>query len=176
MSGIETVALGLAAVSALSAASSAWFSRRAVERSHAPFVWPSIAIRSVGAPGPEHEIGIRLYNDGPGTAFNVRFTVASERWLSAPEGLYVVPPIPAIKSGEVVPPGAEYGVEIIRDNEFRVALDESLADDWYVVVRYGDGLGRRWELRAPKDPHDHIRRPSRLRRRWWPPVRQVERW
>ena len=34
MSGVETVALGLAAVSALSAASSAWFSRRAVERSH----------------------------------------------------------------------------------------------------------------------------------------------
>jgi hypothetical protein len=152
----QTASAVAAAISAIAAATSAWFSRRAVERTHAPFIWPAISIRSAGGSNSrQHEVGVRLHNDGSGAAFNVRFAIATDESLASPEALYVVPPVRAIRSGESVPP---YGSEdqLAEDGEYRVALIEPLDANWCVVVRYADGLGRFWQLRAPSDPHSDI--------------------
>lgn len=173
--GISGVATVFAAVSAIAAAISARSSRQAVVRSHAPFVWPSIAIR-----GPVlglHQVGVRLHNDGPGVAFNVRFSVANKQ-----EGfgdIYAIPPIRAMRSGEKVPPHPEPEPQVqpmIRDDVYEYPLPGPLDQSWWVVVRYADGLGGSWEIRAPIDPQGTLRGPHRLRSgrldRW----RRAARW
>jgi hypothetical protein len=165
---IQAISISIAAIAAISAAASARFSKRAVERNHTPFVWPSISIRSVGGPeSRQHEVGVRLHNDGSGAAFRVRFAIATNESLAFPEGLYSPPPIRAIRPGEAVPPASGIEEQLVQENEYRIGLSEPLDSDWYVVTRYSDDLGRLWELRASSDPHSGLLGPTPLRRRRW---------
>ena len=163
----EVVSITVAAVSAMAAATSAWFSRRAVERGHAPFVWPSYSIRLSEHASQQHRIGICLHNGGVGVAFDVRFTIATPDSLRLPETLYVPPPIRALSAGEVAPPAGEIEDQLVDDGEYRIALTESLRSDWDIVIRFGDGLGRSWQVRAPSSPEAFLGGPHRLRDRRW---------
>jgi hypothetical protein len=156
-----TVATGLAAVSAVAAAISARSSHRAVTQAHTPFVWPSIAVR--GPALGQHIIGVRLHNDGPGVAFNVRFAVVSDHQDYSE---YAIAPIPAVRPGEQIPPVREPDPQVqprIRDDAYEHPLPGGLDQSWWVLVRYSDALGRTWEIKAPLDPEGSIRSPSRLR-------------
>jgi hypothetical protein len=112
-----------------------------------------------------HDLGVRLCNDGPGVAFDVRFSVepVEDEVLR-----YVIPPIRAVRSGEVVPPHPEPQEHPIRgDDEYVVAGPTDLSRLAWVTVRYADALGRAWEVRAPLDPHRRLAAPRRLRSAPW---------
>lgn len=155
------VATGLAAASAVAAAVSARSSHRAVTQAHTPFVWPSTAVR--GPTLGQHNVAVRLHNDGPGVAFNVRFAVASGH---RDYGEYAIAPIPAVRPGEQIPPVRDPDPQVqprIRDDTYEHPLPGGLDQSWWVLVRYADGLGRNWEIKAPLDPEGSIRPPRRLR-------------
>jgi hypothetical protein len=162
-----------AAFSATAAWVSAWNSRKAVARAHAPFVWPSFGIRSRDQGSwTQHSVRVRLHNDGPGVAYGVRFSLdylsGSPDQPHDASDRYVIPPIPAMRSGEVMPPGGES--EIVHGDEFVVAGPAKLNQPWSVVVRFADGAGQEWEVRAPSDPEARVQGPRQLRKRWWVPV------
>jgi hypothetical protein len=170
-----TVAAVASSLSAFAAAVSARSSRQAVTRSNAPFVWPALRIGSRDS--GVFSFYVRLHNDGPGVAFNVRFTVRTRE----DEHGYVIPPIRAMRSGEVVPPHPEPQEQPIRDaedgsREYAVAGPRSLDAPSWVVVRFSDALGRRWEVAAPADPHDALLGPRRLRARRFQVWRRHENW
>jgi hypothetical protein len=105
----------------------------------------------------------------------VRFAVATAEDLDQPAPLYVIPPVPAMRPGEEVPPSPAANPEIVQMDQYVVAAPRDLRSDWYVVVRYWDGLGRRWELRASVDP-ERFRQATRLRRHDFEVWRPRERW
>lgn len=102
-----------------------------------------------------------------GAAFNVRFAVATSESLQDPVGVYIPPPIRALRSGEVAPPAGSIEDRLRRGDEIRVALNEPLASSWAVVTRYSDELGRSWETWTPSDPEVPIGGPRQLRSRRW---------
>lgn len=166
----QGLVVGAALTAAVASAVSAWFAGRAIERAHAPLVWPSIDIH-LGVPQPPHAVRVRLHNDGSGTAFNVRFAIGTPGDLDDVIALNDTSPIPAMREGAIVPPSAAANPEIVRDDHFHMAAPEDLRSDWYVVVRYEDSLSRRWEVRASADPNGFVS-PRRLRchwfQFWWP--------
>lgn len=172
--GFGDIAPVFAAASAVAAAVSARTSRQAVTRANAPFVWPAITVLSeYGESVTRHVFGVRLHNDGPGVAFDVRFSVSAAEHGSDE---YVPPPIRAMRSGEQVPPHPEPQEQPIRNGLYEYPLPGKIdAGPWWVIVRYGDALGRRWQVRGPLDPHVQLDGPVRLRGRrlevWRPPER-----
>lgn len=170
-----TIAAVASSLSAMMAAVSARSSRQAVTRSNAPFVWPALRIGS--RRDGRFPFYVRLHNDGPGVGFNVRFTVRTEA-----DGYgYVIPPIRAMRSGEVVPPHKEPGEQPIRTRgddvlEFAVEGPADLDAPAWVVVRFSDGLGRSWEVESPVDAHSGVPRPKRLRTRRIQVWRRAQRW
>lgn len=50
-----------------------------------------------------------------------------------------------------------------RRDAYEHPLPGGLDQPWRVLVRYSDGLGRTWEIRAPLDPHGFIQRHRRVR-------------
>jgi hypothetical protein len=169
MSLTEIGLLASAVISATAAALSAQASREALRRTRAPFIWPAIAIRPSSRETGQHSIGVRLHNDSPGVAFDVRFSLdfaAGSPEKPDTETRYVIPPVCAMRSGEVVPP--EKGEpEIVRGDEFVVAGPRDLRQPWWVVVRYADAAGRRWEIREPADPEGRLLGPLQLRSARW---------
>jgi hypothetical protein len=83
-----------------------------------------------------------------------------------------------MRPGEQVPPirDPEPHVQptIRGDDAFEIVLPGPIDQPWWVVVRYADGFGRNWELRAPLAPEAPLRGPVRLRAgrfdRWRPSV------
>ncbi|HEX2126396.1 MAG TPA: hypothetical protein VHF45_07550 [Thermoleophilaceae bacterium] len=153
MDDLGDVAALAAAASAIAAWLSAHASRQGVSRANASFVWPAIRIGSA-EPGPR-TFYIRLHNDGPGITFDVRCTTQAD-WGA--EFAYVTPPVRAMRSGEVVPPHPEPQEQPTTrdDNEYALAAPRDLREPTYVTVRFDDGFGRRWEVRAPLHPHGRI--------------------
>jgi hypothetical protein len=171
---LQSVSVIVAAISAIAAAVSAWNSRKATERGHLPFVWPSISLRPVGDPeSRQHVVGVQLFNDGAGGAFDVRFTIATKESLADPCALYVVPPIRAMRPGEAVPPSGDVEEQLKEGDTYRIGLSEPLDSAWGVVTRFADDLGRQWQLTALADPHSPLEGPVRLRTHrlelWRPP-------
>jgi hypothetical protein len=160
MEEASVVATAIAALSATAAAVSARSSRQAVTQANAPFVWPSIAIR--GRPR-QYVLAVRLHNDGPGVAFDVRFAAASALHDFRE---YAIAPVRAMRSGEQVPPLREPEPQVqprVQDDAFEYPLPDP-HQTWYVFVRYSDGLARNWEVRVPLEPEARIGRPRQLRR------------
>jgi hypothetical protein len=171
---LQNISVIVAAISAIAAAVSAWNSRKATERGHLPFVWPSISLRPVGGPeSRQHVVGVQLFNDGAGGAFDVRFTIATKESLADPRALYVVPPVRAMRSGEAVPPAGDVEEQLTEGGAYRMGLNEPLDSAWGVVTRFADDLGRQWQVTAPPDPHSAMEGPIRLRTHrfelWRPP-------
>jgi hypothetical protein len=86
----ELIAIAIAAVSATASALSARASRLSVDRAHRAFVWPEI--RSPRDHGQSEPLRVRLRNDGPGVAYDVRWSVGAlvpkpgKDWESGPYG------------------------------------------------------------------------------------------
>jgi hypothetical protein len=85
-------------------------------------------------------------------AFNVRFTVANDH---QDYGEYAIAPIRAMRPGEQVPPlrdpDPQEQPRIRDDNVYEHPLPGGLDQSWWVLVRYADGLGKSWEIKAPLD-------------------------
>lgn len=158
---IAAVASGaFAAISACAAAVSAYANRRSLSAAHAAFVWPTVRVGelSPGYPAPYY---IRLYNDGPGTAFDVRISTTADEGFT-----WLMPPIRAMKSGETVPPMRGVPEEYVNTETDEFNLAGPIDYDYrtaVVAVRFEDSLGRLWEVREPLDPSRATHPPRQLR-------------
>lgn len=168
----ELIAISIAAASAAASAVSAYTSRQAVERAHRPFVWPAIAHDNDDG---QRVLKVRLHNDGPGTAFHVRYSMGSvtadqhdavaEDTQLTKDAMSLV--IRALKSGESSP---------IKDGHWlERALPMPPDDVGWVLVRWTDAAGARWEY-SDQGPAAEGRRPRRLRTWTWQVWRPKRDW
>lgn len=77
LQGTDLAALA-AAISAVAASLSAYQSRRAIALANKPVVWPAFKLERAedfGNPRKYWAFRARLYNDGPGVALDVRWSV-----------------------------------------------------------------------------------------------------
>jgi hypothetical protein len=167
-----TIAIALAAGSAVAAAVSAVASRKSVERAHRPFVWPAIFH---GSDGDTPVLRIRLHNDGAGVAYDVRWSFGTivetspgsydeDRDEARQEASLA---IRAIRPGESVPPEDHGWLEK------EVALPPD--DVGWILVRWSDSAGARWEV-SDQGPAVLRGPPARLRRWRWQVWRDMRDW
>ena len=148
-----------AATSAIVAAVSAIASRRAIAIANAAFVWPTVRLEMLA--NNQAAFYIKLHNDGPGPAFDVRLTTMPDE-----RDNWVMPSIRAMRPGETVPPTRGPAEEFVTKagDEFSIAGPEKFDLRTAVVaVRYEDSLGKVWEVREPLDPHRKMQSPRQLR-------------
>lgn len=169
----QTIGIGLAAASAAVSAFSAYTSRQAVDRSHRPFVWPTIS-QQRGHDG-RTILSIRLHNDGSGTAFDVRWSLGS-----VTEGLRGK----TVDDVRLIEDNVSRVVRALRPGEAHPALDAHPlerqvvlpADDvWWVLVRWTDAARVRWEL-TEQGPSLLRSEPRRLRTWRWQVWRSPRDW
>jgi hypothetical protein len=125
------IGIGLAAISAVAAAISARSAARGVTLNHRPYVYgePQSATSGIA--------GVRLHNDGPGIAVEVRWRLHAPgreptEWSS---------PIRAMQPGEVLPP--------YDSDPMSTELPEGIDGHrfrWFIETEYGDVRGVRWRL------------------------------
>lgn len=157
----------VAAIATAAGAGAAWrsalASSEAVARTHRPFVWPDWRYEHV-AEGKGPEWSVRLHNDGPGVALDVRWSVYV---LQPPEefgGRADFDPTQEMRRNASEPirgmrPGTNTG--------WMSGTSESGFEEW-VVVRFTDSAGSRWEYHEPWDVDDlaePVRRLQKVRRR-----------
>jgi hypothetical protein len=169
----ETVAVAIAAISAIASAISAYTNRQSVDRAHRPFVWPAISHK--GDPDGSHVLLVRLHNDGAGTAYDVRWSIATlmldqndnavEDRLFEDEHVSQV--IRAVRAGEILPPQDQGWLEKA------VALPPD--DVWWLLVRWTDAAGVRWEI-SEQGPSLLRAEPRRLRTWPWQVWRPKRSW
>jgi hypothetical protein len=143
-----------------------------------PFVWPAFTIDRSDEEASGHQqirVRVRLHNDGPGMAQDVRWSIYSphtnprpylpKRWhrdtkAEAEAREHASPSVRAMQGTESVPP---------EDGEWTGPIATwALADDpWWIVVHYSDSAGQRWEFAEPGDQRQLAGRPRRIRRPDW---------
>lgn len=152
----ETIGIAIAAFSAAASAVSAYASRLAVDRANEAFVWATI---SYGSDGGQPLVRVRLHNEGPGVARDVRWSATALREIRP--GKWEVDDdlaatnksslIRAMQPGESVPP-EEHGW---LDLPWRRPED----DVWWLVVRWSDAARVRWERsEEPSEVRSHTRK------------------
>jgi hypothetical protein len=171
------------AAAAISARSSARGSRDAVRRSNLPFVWPSYEVE-YGEEEPNtgmavNTVRVTLHNDGPGIAIDVRWSMWSPldendppRWL--PTQWRWAP-------WRFRRQFARWGRDASADDAARAGASKSIramqpgdelasthtaqfleGDPAWVIVRYSDSAGERWEYVEPGAPRDLAGLPTRV--------------
>jgi hypothetical protein len=125
------IGIGLAALSAMSAAMSARASARGVALSHRPYVYGERRTAS----GAIAEV--QLHNDGPGTAVEVRWRL----WAPGAEPTEWSEPILALQPGEILPPSGEQPLA----TQLPPGVDGHQFE-WYVETQFSDIRGARWRL------------------------------
>jgi hypothetical protein len=163
----ETIAVGIAAVSATASAASAYASRQSVDRAHRAFVWPSIA-HELDEAG-RHILSVTLHNDGAGSAYDVRWAVGS---------------VTANEKGKIIDDASLTADTIsavtraLRPGETLPALKQAITlpedDIWWVLVRWTDASRVRWQVGEQAPSRILREEPRRLRTwRWqaWRPKR-----
>jgi len=176
----------VATIAAAAGAGAAWrsagASRQAVARANRPFVWPSFFESTTES---ELAVSVQVHNDGPGVALDVRWSLAffdehdsseDERRSEELTGRLASEPSRGLRA---------------RDSSDRRQVsipEERQGHFWFVVVRYTDSAGVRWEYAEPWDVGtlaDPVRRLRKVRgyrgsRRWWlrrlKPRRPVREW
>jgi hypothetical protein len=146
---VSDVGIGLAAVGALAAAWSARSSARGVELGHRPYVYGERENLN------ESTIGIRLRNDGPGMAAEVRYRLGAPgvpptEWSS---------PVRALQPGEIHPPE---GKDPSEAPQLPTRGDKPVRD-WYIETAFSDIAGTRWRLRNERAEPSAAARARRLR-------------
>lgn len=161
----------VSAVAAAGGAIAAWASARAsrvaISRNNMPFVWPEYQVIYDETEDDGIETAavrvVTLHNDGPGIAVDVRWSTWSP--TEAPERSRWLPRRwrrdaqadtqsrdSASKSIRAMQPG-----DTKKDDTSGITLLEG--DPFWVVVRYSDSAGERWEYTEPGAPRDLAGRP-----------------
>jgi hypothetical protein len=175
------VAACAGAASATAAWLSAGASREAVARAHRPFVLPRLFSEVPEWLEPEDSQlqlwQVHLGNEGPGVALDVRYSVVFlHEWTRAERKRArgetrrrASKPIRAIHPRQVV--DRDHG-ELLT-----LVLERTIDTPWWVVVRFTDSAGVRWEYAEPKEVGALAPPPKRLHRRrprwlraWLPPA------
>jgi hypothetical protein len=146
---VSDVGIGLAAAGALAAAWSARSSSRGVELSHRPYVYGERENLN------QSTIGVRLRNDGPGMAAEVRYRLGAP---GAPPTEWSAP-VRAVQAGEIHPPADEDPYEAPP----LPRRGDGLAHDWYIETAFSDIAGTRWRLRNERADPSAPARARRLR-------------
>jgi hypothetical protein len=168
------VATGAGSVSAVASAVSARTNLWSVRRANLPLVYgePSYG-RAPGAYHNQEEaanapvtgVFVRLHNDGPGTATEVRCCLRSGSgdWRSEP-----VDPVRAMRPGEIVPVDSGF--------EFQPpwALNPDIKS-WGVATRFQDTSGREWETFNQRYPAGRMS-TRKLRSSAWQVTREKADW
>jgi hypothetical protein len=132
MSVAGDVGIGLAAVAAVAAAASARTAARGVALGHRPYVYGERGSATAESGS------VRLHNDGPGTAVEVRWRICAPG--AEPTGWS--DPIRAMQSGEIAPPEGQKP----PPTTLPLGIDGH-AFGWFVETEFGDIRGARWRLR-----------------------------
>lgn len=143
---MELLAISIAAVSAIAALVATWNAYRNVELGQRAFVYGEPAL------GGE-EVDVRLFNDGPGTALDIRLRLEDADGKTL--GDETKTPVRALKPGEVLPPRDTQALKFNRPAD--------LTKPWAVVVRYREIGGASWEVRNARHPHSQPLEQRRLR-------------
>lgn len=140
------VAAGTGSISAIAGAVSARTNLSAVRRANLPLVYGEPAFGRKFGPWRTQEeadnapitgVFVRLRNDGPGTAVEVRCCLRSTSgdWMSQP-----IDPVRAMHPGEIVP------IESRPGFGFQVPWEvDPGVTSWGVATRFQDTSGREWE-------------------------------
>jgi hypothetical protein len=169
----------LGAIGAAAGAAAAWrsasASQRAVARAHTPFVFPDWRFPKGSGENEDYEWQVQLHNEGPGIALDVRWSFAIPEWASRGDRERET-----LRSRAL----ASEAIRALRPGESSGWLSQSLPDlvtteDWYMLVRYTDSSGVRWEyleataseLARPVRRLRKVRRTRTLRER----IRMVRR-
>ena len=158
------VAAAAGSVSAIAGAVSARTNLSAVRRAYLPFVYGEAVYgtTSVGSLSPEQlaeakyaNVVVRLINDGPGTAVDVRVCLRSTAgdWTSAerPDAVRALRPGDSVDGFRFRPPWEE----------------NPNVESWGVATRFRDTSGRQWESFNQRYPSgDLTRRRLRSKTDW----------
>lgn len=143
---MELLAISIAAVSAIAALVATWNAYRNVELGQRAFVYGEPALNG-------EEVDVRLYNDGPGTALDIRLRLEDVDGKTL--GDETKTPVRALKPGEVLPP---FDVQALK-----FATPPDLMKPWAVVVRYREIGGASWEVSNTRHPQSKPIARRRLR-------------
>jgi hypothetical protein len=169
----------LGAVATAAGAGAAWLaataSREAVARTHRPFVWPEWVYEPSDDSSEPWEWRVRLHNDGPGVALDVRWSV---RVMFAPPHLSVYPEEEVrAKAEEETRRRASDPIRGLRPGESWphsgwLTGTSPPGDIEWIAVRFTDSAGVRWEYNEPlseglADPPRRLRKVRRRRSLQW---------
>jgi hypothetical protein len=177
-----TVATAVATfAAAVSARSSAQASKDAVRRSNMPFVWPAYEVE-YGEEEPmtgmqANTVRTVLHNDGPGVAIDVRWSMWSPtegpgRWHPY-EWQWVPSRVRRLfrrwlrdtRADAESKAGASTSIRAMQPGE-EVTSTHTVqfleGEPAWVVVRYSDSAGERWEYVDPAAPRDLAGLPTRV--------------
>jgi len=158
----EVIGIGIAALSAGASAVAAYTSRLAVDRANQAFVWATISHASDGG---QRLVRVRLHNEGPGVARDVRWSattvseVSPDKW-DVDDEINVrnkSPLIRAMQPGESVPPEEHGWLDL--------AWVPPEDDVWWLLVRWSDAARVRWE--RSEEPAALRSRTRKLRTWGW---------
>jgi hypothetical protein len=134
---VETdVGIGLAAVGTTIAAVSVVVSVRAVGLAHRPYVYGERS-GTTTEQGERGAAAIRLRNEGPGAAVEVRFRLGA----ADAEPTDWTPRVRAMQPGEVHPPESRGGRVVALP-----IVGDQPAREWYIETEFGDIRGAHWRL------------------------------
>jgi hypothetical protein len=180
---VVTAASGLAATAA--AAFAARMSRAAVERDNLAFVWAEVTDDRPDSVVPRRRIRVQLHSDGPGIALDVRWSLdgPSEDGRRAHRRAQEAVAARATPAIRALRPGASYPALAIGDTKDAAAIEDLYGsseqyiqddgDAWWILVRWTDSAGQRWEFsessagRVLARPPRKVRRHARSWRPWW---------
>jgi hypothetical protein len=157
MAVLSDITVVVAAGGALAAAVSARSSARGVALSHRPYLYGegSVSAYEERSGSSATVVSVRLHNDGPGTAVEVRWRVvaAGDRppdW--APD------PIRAMQPGEVLPPEGRAPMSM----RLPIGVDGQ-ASGWYIETEFSDIRDARWRLTNDRGTPAAPARPKRVK-------------
>jgi hypothetical protein len=170
---IVSVMSGL--VAAAAAAYAATRSRAAVERANLAFVWAEPTFERLDGKPAARRLRVRLHSDGPGIALDVRWSIdgppevtrAARRRARETVAATATRPVRALRPGEAHPAltiEAPYDDDAVCPSSHRIIHDDPGEEPWWIVVRWSDSAGRRWESGVAMG--DELARPARKLRRW----------
>jgi hypothetical protein len=144
---------------AIFAAGSARVSRTAVERGNLAFVWPEFSTHAQDVNHASRWLKVRLHSDGPGIALDVRWSV-----FFVPEPGRVAWRR-ELRSRRPPPPESSPAQALPADEQ---TIGDELEDEpWWIVVRWSDSAGRRWEFNEATAGRELARKPRKIRRPTW---------
>ena len=178
----ELVSVG-AGVAGIAAAFAAFMSFAATERTNFAFVWAELFFDSPDPDSQRSRLRVQLHSDGPGIALDVRWSIGepheSDRRAyrqaeeaTADSATSVVRALRPGKSHPALAPDDAESDALAKAHYERTARTVDREEPWWVLVRWSDSAGRRWEFaEASAGPRARSSSNHRSRVAWSaPPV------